>query len=91
MTEIKALNNLTSDAIYVGDKLIIRLANTPGPTATVTATSTPTRAATPTRKPTRTPTPSATPIGHTAQPPPADPDAEGSSSHRTQTSWGTSW
>jgi hypothetical protein len=62
VAEIKALNNLTSDAIYVGDKLIVRLASTPGPTATTTATTTPTRAATATRHPTRTPTPSSTPI-----------------------------
>jgi LysM repeat protein len=59
--EIKDLNNLTSDNIYVGDKLIIRKASTPGPTSTATATGTPTRAATPTHKPTRTPTPSITP------------------------------
>lgn len=62
VAEIKALNYLTSDAIYVGDKLIIRPAGTPGPTATITATTTPTRAATATRHPTRTPTPSSTPI-----------------------------
>jgi LysM repeat protein len=60
--ELMALNNLTSDAIYVGDKLIIRLTSTPGPTATITATTTPTRAATATRHPTRTPTVSSTPI-----------------------------
>jgi uncharacterized protein YkwD/LysM repeat protein len=59
--EIKALNNLTSDDLYVGDVLIIRKAGTPAPTATATVTSTPTRAATSTPKPTRTPTPSATP------------------------------
>jgi LysM repeat protein len=58
--EIKDLNNLTSDDIYVGDKLIIRLASTPGPTTTGTATPTPTRAATSTHRPTRTATPSAT-------------------------------
>lgn len=62
VAEIKALNNLTSDAIYVGDKLVIRLANTPGPSSTVTATTTPTRAATATRNPTRTPTPSSSPV-----------------------------
>jgi LysM repeat protein len=61
VAEIKDLNNLTGDDIYVGDKLIIRLASTPGPTSTLTATSTPTRSATPTHRPTRTATPSATP------------------------------
>ncbi len=71
--EIKALNNLTSDAIYVGDKLIIRRANTPGPTGTPTATITPTRAATPTRNPTRTPTPSASPVATSLATPTADP------------------
>ena len=62
VAEIKAMNNLTSDVIYVGDKLVIQLANTPGPTSTTTATVTPTRAATSTRNPTRTPTVSSTPI-----------------------------
>jgi LysM repeat protein len=60
VAEIKDLNNLTSDNIYVGDKLIIRKASTPGPTSTATATRTPTLAATPTHRPTRTPTPSMT-------------------------------
>jgi len=62
VAEIKAMNNLTSDVIYVGDKLVIQLANTPGPTSTTTATNTPTRAATSTRNPTRTPTPPSTPV-----------------------------
>jgi LysM repeat protein len=62
VTEIKALNNLSDDAIYVGDKLIIHPANAPGPTGTPSAPTTPTRAATSTRRPTRTPTPSSTPI-----------------------------
>lgn len=62
VAEIMDLNNLTSSDIYEGDKLLIRLASTPGPTATATATSTPTRAATPTHRPTRTPTRSATPM-----------------------------
>ena len=62
VNEIKQLNYLTSDVIYEGDKLIIRLAGTPDPTATPTATTTPTRVATATRKPTRTPTSSVTPV-----------------------------
>ena len=62
VAEIKDLNNLTSDDIYVGDELIIRLGSTAGPTNTVTATSTPTRSASPTHRPTRTATPSATPM-----------------------------
>ncbi len=60
VAEIKGLNNLTSDNLYVGDKLIIKVANTPGPTSTLTPTITPTRQPTATRNPTRTPTPSAT-------------------------------
>ena len=62
VAEIKQLNNLTGDTIYEGDKLLIRLANTPGPTDTPTATVTPTRVASPTRNPTRTPTPSVSPL-----------------------------
>ncbi len=62
VADLKGMNNLTNDAIFVGDKLIIHLANTPGPTASTTTTTTPTRAATPTRKPTRTPTPSSIPF-----------------------------
>jgi LysM repeat protein len=49
-------NNLTTKSvIYPGDKLTIRLANTPTPTSAITDTPTP-RPATPTRRPTRTPT-----------------------------------
>jgi hypothetical protein len=59
--QLKELNHLTSDTIYEGDILIIRLGNTPGPTVTQTATPTPTRVASPTRNPTRTPTLTATP------------------------------
>jgi hypothetical protein len=73
VAEIKDLNNLTSDTIYVGDKLIIHVANTPGPTSTVTATTTPTRAATPTHNPTRTPSPSSTPIVTTSTTQMAEP------------------
>jgi hypothetical protein len=62
VNEIMALNNLSSDKIYVGDKLVIHPANTPGPTGTTTATATPTRAATSTPHPTRTPTRSPAPI-----------------------------
>ncbi|HSB65858.1 MAG TPA: LysM peptidoglycan-binding domain-containing protein, partial [Anaerolineales bacterium] len=62
VAEIMDLNYLTNANIYEGDKLIIRKAGTPAPTATATATSTPTRAATPTHKPTRTPTPTSSPV-----------------------------
>ncbi len=62
VVEIKDLNYLTSDDIYVGDKLLIQRAGTPAPTSTATATTTPTRAATPTRNPTRTATPTSTPV-----------------------------
>ncbi|PWB49446.1 MAG: hypothetical protein C3F13_18760 [Anaerolineales bacterium] len=61
VAELKEMNHLTSDTIYEGDILIIRLGNTPGPTGTPTGTSTPTKVATPTRKPTRTPTVTASP------------------------------
>ncbi len=62
LQQLLDLNHLESnDIIYEGEKLVIRNASTPGPTATLTSTSTPTRAATPTHKPTRTPTPSVTP------------------------------
>jgi len=56
VAEIKALNYLTGDDIYVGDPLIIRPAGTPSPTETPTATVTATHIASPTRHPTRTPT-----------------------------------
>jgi LysM repeat protein len=56
VTEIKALNNMTTDDIYVGDELLIRLAGTPAPTDTPTPTVTATRVASPTPLPTRTPT-----------------------------------
>lgn len=68
VVQLKDLNNLSGDAIYVGDTLLIQLGNTPGPTSNVTATATPTRAATSTRNPTRTPTatPAATRAGASA-------------------------
>jgi LysM repeat protein len=62
LRELMDLNHLANDKIYEGDILIIRNANTPGPTATTTGTATPTKAATPTRKPTRTPTRTASPV-----------------------------
>ena len=62
VAEIMDLNYLSSSNIYEGDKLIIRKAGTPAPTATATVTATPTRAATPTHPPTRTPSPTATPV-----------------------------
>jgi LysM repeat protein len=82
VAELKALNNLTKDAIYVGDKLTIHAANTPGPTASPSATTTPTRAATATLRPTRTPTYSSTPqvTGATSQVDPARQDAPPSGS-----------
>jgi LysM repeat protein len=54
--EIKALNNMTTDDIYVDDQLLIRPAGTPNPSETPTATVTATHLATATRFPTRTPT-----------------------------------
>jgi LysM repeat protein len=68
--EIKALNNLSSDAIYVGDELLIVPAGTPAPTDTTTATVTATKVDTPTRQPTRTPVPSPTPGAPPASPTP---------------------
>jgi len=58
--EIKTLNNLSSDAIYVGDALLIVPAGTPAPSDTATATVTATKVNTPTRQPTRTPAASPT-------------------------------
>ena len=82
VAELKKLNNLTSDALYVGDVLIIRLGNTPGPTNTPSPSATATRAATATRKPTRTPTPTLSPVvtttaALTADPVQADPPLVG--------------
>ena len=78
--DLKKLNNMTSDAIYVGDILIIRLGNTPGPTDTPSPTGTSTRAPTPTRKPTRTPTLTATPVVTTTATLTADPAQSGTAS-----------
>lgn len=56
LVDLLGLNNLTSQSvIFPGDKLIIRKAHTPTPTAAITSTFTP-RPATSTRRPTRTPT-----------------------------------
>lgn len=73
IAELKALNNMTSDDIYVGDYLLIRLAGTPVPTETPTPTTTATRVASPTRLPTRTPTalPTSTRAVPTPSPKPA--------------------
>jgi LysM repeat protein len=57
LKDLLELNNLTTQSvIFPGEKLIIRKAFTPTPTAAITDTPTP-RPATPTRRPTRTPTP----------------------------------
>lgn len=67
LADLKKLNNLASDIIFTGQKLIIQPSNTPGPTATITRTPTPTTTVTVTAQPTRTatlvadtPTPTAT-------------------------------
>ena len=62
VAQLKELNYLTGDAIYVGDTLLIQQASTPGPTSTITRTVTPTRAATSTHAPTRTATTTAPPV-----------------------------
>jgi LysM repeat protein len=58
--EIKVLNGLSGDDIYVGDQLIIYPAYTPTPTGQATETRTQTPGPTSTRRPTRTASPSAT-------------------------------
>jgi LysM repeat protein len=70
VSEIKALNYLSSDEIYVGDSLLIIPAGTPVPTDTPTATITATHVDTPTRQPTRTPTSVPTSVPVTATPTP---------------------
>lgn len=81
VNEIKELNYLTSDVIYEGDKLVVRTASTPGPTAPATATRTPTRVASPTRNPTRTPSltpsPEATRATATDEPAPEEKSQTG--------------
>lgn len=65
---IKELNNLSSNDINVGQKLIIRLGSSPTPTTPVTPTLAPTRTPRPTstvtvtRRPTHTPSPTSTPV-----------------------------
>lgn len=67
LADLKKLNNLTSDIIFTGQKLVIQPSNTPAPTATITRTLTVTPTVTSTALPTRTatlapsPTLSATP------------------------------
>ena len=82
VAEIKALNGLTSDDIFPGDTLIIRVAPTPGPTSTATSTATHTPEPTSTRRPTRTPAPtphaSATPGAASSAANPQPPDRVGS-------------
>ena len=75
VSEIKILNNLTTDEIYVGDTLLIIPAGTPEPSATPTATATATMVASPTRQPTRTPTRVVTSAAPVVTPTPAQPGA----------------
>jgi hypothetical protein len=63
IAEIKALNGMTSNTLYVGDTLIIRLA----PTVTITPTRTVTPLQ-PTRTPSLTPTPTKVVIADTPTP-----------------------
>jgi len=80
LKDLLEINNLTSQSvIFPGDKLIVRKASTPTPTAAITDSPTP-RPATPTRRPTRTPTPrpstatvlAATPTATPVSPKPMD-------------------
>ena len=75
VSEIKTLNNLTTDAIYVGDTLLIVAAGTPAPSATPTPSSTATAVASPTRQPTRTATAIPPTVALTATPTPAQQES----------------
>jgi len=77
--QLKTLNHMTNDNLYVGDILIIHPANTPGPTSTPTGTATATMIPSPTLKPTRTPTPSATPVSTPTATPTMDPGQKAAS------------
>jgi len=76
LQDLLSLNNRQiNDPLYVGDRIIVRLANTPTPTPDVTETNTP-RPPTATRRPTRTatlPKPTQTPTPPTAPAPTATP------------------
>jgi LysM repeat protein len=74
VSEIKALNNLTTDAIYVGDTLLIFPAGTPVPSPMPSATGTATAVASPTRQPTRTQPATPTTVVMTATLAPAQQD-----------------
>ena len=75
VSEIKTLNNLTTDAIYVGDTLLIVPAGTPAPSATPTPSSTATAVASPTSRPTRTATAIPPTVALTATPTPAQQES----------------
>lgn len=79
VSEIKTLNNLTTDAIYVGDTLLIvpagAPAGTPAPSATPTPSSTATAVASPTSRPTRTATAIPPTVALTATPAPVQQES----------------
>jgi uncharacterized protein YkwD len=70
LQDIRRINNLTKDTIYVGQKIIVQTTFTPTPTQ---PTSTPTIPPTSTPWPTTTPTFTATPIPATPTPAPGLP------------------